>query len=142
MTRKFDSRARAGACASSVGVALLLGAFGVGIAHAQAIMSTPTISVPSRIPTISPSVAGRVSPVVTGRVVTSVDRGPRTIATTRLSARLPTPVLPYVRYSPNLYPACTAPYRDADGECIGNATGGGSGKSGKKAAGNSRRNTT
>jgi subtilisin family serine protease len=53
-------------------------------------------------------------------------------------------VLPYVRYSPNLYPACTAASRDADGECVDNANagGGGSGKSGKKAAGRSRRNTT
>jgi subtilase family protein len=144
MKRKSDSRAKVGASASSVGAALLLGAFGVEVAHAQAIMRTPTISVPSRTPTISPSVAARVSPVATGRAVTSVDRGPRAIATTRLSARLAIPVLPYLRYSPNPYPACTAPYRDADGECIdnSNAGGGGSGKSGKKASGNSRRHTT
>ena len=29
------------------------------------------------------------------------------------------PVLPYVRYSPNLYPACTYAYRDSSGECSG-----------------------
>jgi subtilisin family serine protease len=27
------------------------------------------------------------------------------------------PTLPYVRYSPNLYPACTYAYRDSSGEC-------------------------
>ncbi|MGD5528128.1 hypothetical protein QUS92_22480, partial [Xanthomonas citri pv. citri] len=55
----------------------------------------------------------------------------------------PTPVLPYARYSPNLYPACTAPYRDAAGECLAqpDADGDGTGKSGKKSAGNGRRNT-
>src|SRR6266702_3840921 len=146
MTRKSESGARAGIYASSVGAALLLAAcLGVEVAHAQAIMRTPTISVPSRLPTISPSVAGRVSPGVAARVV-SVDRGPRVITTARISsARMAaTPVLPYARYSPNLYPACTAPYRDAAGECLAqpNADGGGSGKSGKNSAGNGRRNNT
>jgi Subtilase family len=28
------------------------------------------------------------------------------------------PQLPYVRYSPNLYPACSSAYRDSDGECL------------------------
>ncbi|GLR86818.1 S8 family serine peptidase [Bradyrhizobium iriomotense] len=141
MQRKSETVSRAGAYASSVGAVLLLGAFGGEVAHAQAIMRTPTISIPSRVPTISPTVTGRGSPVVTGRAVTSVDRGPR--VTPRLTARMaPTTVLPYVRYSPNLYPACSAPYRDADGECLGqpNAAGGGSGKSGKKGSGNSGRN--
>src|SRR5439155_19342525 len=145
MTRKSESGVRSGAYASSVGAALLLAAcLGVEVAHAQAIMRTPTISVPSRTPTISPSVAARVSPGVAARVV-SVDRGPRTITTARISARMgPTPVLPYARYSPNLYPACTAPYRDAAGECLAqpNAGGDGSGKSGKKTAGKGRGNNT
>jgi subtilisin family serine protease len=29
------------------------------------------------------------------------------------------PTLPYVRYSPNLYPACSYAYRDSSGECSG-----------------------
>ena len=37
----------------------------------------------------------------------------------------PTPVLPYARYSPNLYPACTAPDRDAAGECLAQQNAGG-----------------
>jgi subtilisin family serine protease len=57
----------------------------------------------------------------------------------------PTTVLPYVRYSPNLYPSCTAAYRDADGGCLDQASAGGSGGSGKpgrKGTGNSRGNAT
>ena len=145
MTRKSESKLRAGAYASSAGAALLLAAcLGIEVAHAQAIMRTPTISLPSRTPTISPTVAGRVSPGVAARVV-SVDRSPRTISTVRISARMATnPVLPYARYSPNLYPACTAAYRDADGACLAqpNAGGDGAGKSGKKSAGKGRGNTT
>ena len=145
MTRKSENRGRAGVYASSVGAALLLTAcLGAEVARAQAIMRTPTISVPSRTPTISPSIAPRVSPSIAARAV-SVDRGPRTIAAiphTTTSRVRPTPVLPYARYSPNLYPACTAPYRDAGGECLAQSSAGGqgSGKSGKKSAANGRRN--
>ena len=146
MQQRYESGLKAGAYASSIGAALLLGScLGFGVAHAQAIMRTPTLSIPSRTPTISSSVAARVSPTVGARV-TGLDRGPGIRAAPRLSARLVTrPVLPYMRYSPNLYPACAAPYRDADGECLAQANAadnGGSGKSAKKGAGNSRRNTT
>lgn len=143
--RKSESGVRAGAYASSVGAALVLAAcLGVEVAQAQAIMRTPTISVPSRTPTISPSMAARVSPGVAARAV-GVDRGPRAITTARIPARTgPTTVLPHARYSPNLYPACTAPYREADGECLAqpSAGGEGTGKSGKKSAGKARGNTT
>ncbi|BAL78147.1 S8 family serine peptidase [Bradyrhizobium cosmicum] len=147
MTRKSESGARSGAYASSVGAGLLIAAcLGVEVAQAQAIMRTPTISVPTRTPTISPSIAARAGPGMAARVV-AVDRGPPRIAATtpRISARMaPTPVLPYARYSPNLYPACTAPYRDAAGECLAqpDADGNGTGKSGKKSAGNGRRSNT
>lgn len=144
MTGKSESGIRAAAYASSAGAALLLAAcFGVKVAQAQAIMRTPTISVPSRTPTISPSIAARVGPGVAARVV-AVDRGPRAIGIARITARMaPTSVLPYAHYSPNLYPACSAPYRDGDGECLGrpNAGGGGSAQSGKKSAGKGRGNT-
>jgi len=136
MMRKSDSQLRAGAYASSAGAVLLLAAcLGTEVAHAQAIMRTPTISVPSRTPTISPSVAARV---------TSVDRGPRVAPTPHISARMaPNPVLPYAHYSPNLYPACSAAYRDADGECVGQPNGGGgSGKSARKSAGQGRGDNT
>ncbi|MEK9278655.1 MULTISPECIES: S8 family serine peptidase [unclassified Bradyrhizobium] len=134
MTRKSETGVRAGAYASSVAAVLLLAtSLGVEVAHAQAIMRTPTISVPSRTPTISPSIAARA---------VSVGRAPRVATTPRLTPRLAIPVQPYVRYSPNLYPACTAPYRDADGDCLAQpkGDGDGAGKSGKKSAGNARRN--
>ena len=144
MTGKSDSRVRAGAYASSVGAALLIAAcLGVEVAQAQAIMRTPTISVPSRTPTISPTITPRVAPTISARPV-SVGRGPRTMATIphTTTSRIPptTTVLPYARYSPNLYPACTAPYRDAGGECLAqpNAGGGGTVKSVKKGAGKGR----
>ena len=145
MPGKPESRMRAGAYVSSVGAALLIAAcLGVGVAQAQAIMRTPTISVPSRTPTISPSITPRVAPTISARAV-SVDRGARTMATVPRIAtsriRPTTTVLPYARFSPNLYPACSAPYRDADGECLAQpAGGGGSVKSGKKSAGKGRGN--
>ena len=43
------------------------------------------------------------------------------------------PQLPYVRYSPNLYPVCGSAYRDSDGECLDQpvlTAGGGSGGGG------------
>jgi subtilisin family serine protease len=43
------------------------------------------------------------------------------------------PQLPYVRYSPNLYPVCSSAYRDSDGECLDQpilAGGGGGGGGG------------
>ena len=146
MTGKSESRVRAGARASSVGIALLVAScFGVEVAQAQAIMRTPTISVPSRTPTISPNITPRVSPNIAARAV-SVNRGPRTMATIPTTPRIrpTTPVLPYARYSPNLYPACTAAFRGADGECLAqpNAGGEGTGKSGKKSAGKARGNNT
>ena len=115
---------------------LLAACLGIEVAHAQAIMRTPTISVPSRTPTISPSIAARA---------VSVDHGPHVVTTARISARMATnPVLPYARYSPNLYPACTAAYRDADGECLAqaNGSGEGSGKSARKSAAKGRGNNT
>ncbi|WP_024339777.1 S8 family serine peptidase [Bradyrhizobium japonicum] len=148
MTGQSKTKVRAVAYGSSVGAALLVAAcLGFDVAQAQAIMRTPTISVPSRTPTISPSIAPRVSPNVAARAV-SVDRGPRTMATipnaTTSRVRPTTPVLPHARYSPNLYPACTAPHRAADGECSGqsNAGGEGAGKSAKKSAGKGRGNNT
>lgn len=136
MTRKSESKLRTAAGASSAGAALLLAAcLGIEAAHAQAIMRTPTISVPSRTPTISPSVAARAG---------SVDRGPRMAPMAHISPRMgPNPVLPYAHYSPNLYPACSAAYRDADGECLGQPNpGGGSGKLARKSAGKGRGNAT
>jgi hypothetical protein len=48
------------------------------------------------------------------------------------------PQLPYVRYSPNLYPVCSSAYRDSDGECLDQpilTAGGGGGGGGDPARG-------
>src|SRR5712691_8581676 len=86
-------------------------------ASAQAIMR-PNLNIQPRIPTVNPTIAPRVDPNIAGRVntVTSVDRlGPS--VTPHLIARVnPNSTMPYARFSPNLYPACDAAYRDGDGE--------------------------
>ena len=119
------------------------------VAHAQAFMRSPTINIESRIPSINPTVAPRVNPNIAGRVVTGVGRTtPRIGATTlRSASRIGVRSLPFVRYSPNLYPACSYAYRGSDGECgdqpVTSAAGGGSGgPSGKKANNRPRRNAS
>src|ERR1700753_1898035 len=93
-------------------------------AHAQSIMRSPSLNIGTRLPTINPGTAasagvaarsvnvgtGRGIPANAGRAVTAVRAPPR--LNPRLAVRA---TLPYVRYSPNLYPACGA----ADGECPG-----------------------
>jgi subtilisin family serine protease len=50
-------------------------------------------------PRVTPTIMPTVTPAITPRVAVVI------------------PTLPYVRYSPNLYPACTYAYRDSSGEC-------------------------
>jgi Subtilase family len=92
---------------------------------------TPTVT-PTITPTAMPTIAPTVTPTITPRVAVVV------------------PTLPYVRYSPNLYPACTYAYRASSGECRGRPIssvdlGGSSGWSGppprSQNAGGPRRNT-
>jgi hypothetical protein len=123
-------------------LALLL-AFGVTAAHAQGVMRSPSINVGSRIPTIAPSGALSVGPRISDHPI-SVVRTPtvfRTptpvvIRTPNLTPRMAVvPTLPYAHYSPNLYPACPAAQRAADGECLDDAVvsdEGGSGTTGRK----------
>jgi subtilisin family serine protease len=115
--------------------------------HAQSFMRSPTINIESRIPAINPTVAPRVNPNIAVRTVTTVGRTtPRISAVTvRSASQIGVRSLPYVRYSPNLYPACSYAYRDSDGACLDqpvtSADGGGSGgPSGKKANNSARRN--
>ena len=125
--------------------------------HAQSIMRSPSINIESRIPTINPTVAPRVNPNIAARTVTTVGRTtPRIDAsavarttpristlTVRSASQIGIRSLPYVRYSPNLYPACAYAYRDGDGACldqpVNSADGGGGGPSGKKASNSPRR---
>ena len=147
--------------------AALFALLDVSPASAQSIMRTPNLNIGSRIPTINPTVTPRVNPNIAGRAtniagrtnsiagrttnfagrtnnigVVGIDRtAPRAI--TNIPAMRATPriavisALPHVRYSPNLYPACSYAYRDASGECQGQAIasdGGGTGGGGKSVA--------
>jgi subtilisin family serine protease len=56
-----------------------------------------------------------VTAIVTPRVTPTIT--PTAVVTPRVAVVLPT--LPYVRYSPNLYPACAYAYRGASGACSG-----------------------
>ena len=123
-------------------------------AHAQSIMRSPSINIGARIPTINPNigppvgvvVAPRVNPSIAGRAVTGVGRTTARISgmTMRSASQIGVRSLPYVRYSPNLYPACAYAYRDSDGACLDqpvtSADGGSFGPSGKKANKSAGRN--
>jgi hypothetical protein len=142
-----NSRTKA---AVALAIAALLSACAGGSAvYAQSIMRTPSLHIDSRVPTINPTVAPRINPNVGGRSNVTVNTIARTPPVTTMH---PVPrigvqsTLPYVRYSPNLYPACDYAYRGSDGECFDRpvADGGGSGgkgKSVKKGNGGPRNNT-
>src|SRR6202166_1374378 len=116
------------------------------VVHAQSIMRSPSINISSRIPSINPTVTTRVNPNIAGRVGTTGGRTPRiSAAAVSAASRVGAGSLPYVRYSPHLYPACSYAYRDSDGECrdqpLATLDGGGSnGPPGKKTR-NGPRNT-
>jgi len=116
--------------------------------HAQSIMRSPNLNIGARIPSINPTVAPRINPDIAGRVVSGVDgRPPRVNVTSVTRPRIGVrSTLPYARYSPNLYPACSYAYRDSDGECrdqpVTSADGGGAGGASRKSKNNGpRRNT-
>src|SRR6201995_838395 len=92
-------------------------------AQAQNFVRSPNLNIGPRVPTINPNVA-RVAPNI-ARVPTPV-----------IAPRVVNPNMPYLHYSPNLYPSCGAAFRDSGGECSGAAGGatagaGGGGSSGK-----------
>jgi len=93
--------------------------------RAQAFMRSPSISIGSRIPTITPT----VTPTVTPRINPNIAGG--SIAVDRMSPNLRT------------NQACSYAYRDSDGGCSGQPVaskgGGGGGPSGKKSSNNNPR---
>jgi hypothetical protein len=122
-------------------------------AHAQGIVRSPSINLGARLPTVTPSgvpVAPHVPdhPISFGRTPTVVRTPtPSVVRTPSLTSRMAVvPTLPYAHYSPNLYPACSAAQRAADGECLEGADvsdGGGSGAGTRKGRTSSaRRNAT
>ena len=104
-------KVRRAVLALAVAATLPLAYFDGAAVQAQSIMRSPNLNIGSRIPTINSTVAPRIGPNIAGRAVTAVGRTPP-----RLNARMTQrPVLPYLRYSPNLYPACD--FTDRNGEC-------------------------
>jgi hypothetical protein len=120
--------------------ALLLTVAAPSAVHAQAIMRGPNINIGARAPVINPRVGD-----IGRNVVINAARGP-VVRTPTLSSRLAVrPQFPYLRTSPNLYPACGAASRGADGECVDlSATSDGNGTppgKGKGKGGGPRRDT-
>ncbi|MHB8266971.1 S8 family serine peptidase [Bradyrhizobium sp.] len=72
---------------------------------------TTTVTTTSVTARVTPNVTAIVTPQVTPTIPPTVAIAPRVAVVV--------PTLPYVRYSPNLYPACTYAYRDSSGECSG-----------------------
>ena len=102
---------------------LPLASFGSPAGHAQSIMRTPSINVPTRIPSINPTVVPRIDPNLAGRAITSVGGS-----------------------TPRIRPACSYAYRDSGGDCSDQAvvSGDGSGrgrKSGKNRSSDPGRST-
>jgi subtilisin family serine protease len=152
-------------------VALPFGCPGGASVHAQSIMRTPSLHIESRVSTIrvNPTVGTRVNPNIAGRANIAVGRpnvsvstiartpSPRVSVTTSVMRTGPGPgtiahaggvlsTLPYLRSSPNLYPACEYAYRGADGECFDRPVvlgdgGGGNGASAKTGKGGGRGNS-
>jgi Subtilase family len=121
---------------ASIAAAWLFASFAGTAVQAQSIMRSPSFNVAPRLPRINPGLAAarvnpttgaRVNPIVTGRpvgtgrIITTVRSVPRTgVGST----------LPYVHYSPNLYPPCSTGYRDdgcSDQAGSSGDSGGGSG---------------
>jgi subtilisin family serine protease len=132
-------KARRAVLALAVAATLPLAYFDGAAVQAQSIMRSPNLNIGSRIPTINSTVAPRIGPNIAGRAVTAVGRTPP-----RLNARMTQrPVLPYLRYSPNLYPACD--FTDRNGECADQpllgADGGGNAAAASSGNNGPRRNT-
>jgi subtilisin family serine protease len=135
------------AALASISAAMAFAYLDGSAVHAQSIMRSPSINISSRIPSINPTVTTRVNPNIAGRIVTTGGRTPRiSAAAVSAASRIGARSLPYVRYSPNLYPACSYAYRDSDGECrdqpLATLDGGGSGPPGKKTRNGSRGNAS
>jgi Subtilase family len=97
--------------------------------QAQSIMRSPNFNVAPRLPRINPSFAGRGNPTITGSAV-GVGRTATIRSVPRIGVRS---TLPYARYSPNIYPACSDGYRDGGcwDQSVSSAGGGGSAASAK-----------
>ncbi len=129
-------RARRAGLLALAAAGLPLALFGGPAVRAQNLMHSPNIHIEPHVQSVNPTVAPHVNPNIAAKsVTTSVnpniaakgvttnvgahvhgDNGPH-IAIRSMPRIGVNSTLPYVRYSPNLYPACSYAYRDSDGEC-------------------------
>jgi subtilisin family serine protease len=148
--RKWPIKTAARLTAAVLPLACLVGSLAGSLAgspvQAQGFIRSPSLHVESRV-----SVAPRISPTIAaGRVHASVDTRPPRVSVTPAIRPVPRiavgSTLPYVRYSPNLYPVCEHAYRGSDGECYDrsvaliDAGGTGKGSSAKAKSGGPRGN--
>ena len=125
--------------------ALPLLALGSSVVHAQSIMRTPSLHIDSRVPTINPTVAPRITPNMAGRdsvQVNTIAVGRTPPGTTSVMSRIPQTqsTLPQARFSHNTYPVCEYANRGPDGECFDRpvTSGGSSGVAAKKGGSGAR----
>jgi hypothetical protein len=78
-----------------------------------------TVTTTSVTARVTPNVTAIVTPRVTPRITTTVTPAIGPTVTPAITPRVAVvvPTLPYVRYSPNLYPACNYATRGSSGEC-------------------------
>lgn len=100
-----------------IAATLPLACFGSPAGHAQSLMRTPSINIPTRIPTINPTVVPRIDPNIAGRAVTSVGGSTQRIR-----------------------PACGYAYRGSSGDCSDQAVTSGDGSGNGRKSGKNRSN--
>ena len=116
-----------------IATAWLFASFDGAAVQAQSIMRSPSFNIAPRLPRINPSLAARRNPTITGRTV-AISRTTPVRSVPRIGVGS---TLPYVRYSPNIYPPCSDGYRD--GGCwdqSGSSSNGGGGATSTKSVNN------
>jgi Subtilase family len=86
----------------------------VGVGRATTSVGTTAVG---RTTTNISTTAVRTTTSVTARVTPTITPTVTPVIVPRVAVVVPT--LPYVRYSPNLYPACPYAYRESSGDCSG-----------------------
>jgi len=121
--RKWPIETAARLTTAGLPLLCLVGSLGGSPAQGQGFIRSPSLHVESRVsiaPRVSPGIAGRVGVGRVGASLDTVGRTSRVAATPAMRAVSRIAVgstLPYMRYSPNLYPVCDYAYRGSDGEC-------------------------
>ncbi len=124
------------------------------VVRAQSIMRSPNLNIAPRVtarinPTVgarvNPTVGPRINPTATTRINPNITARAVVISKTTPIRSVPriglTSTLPYVRYSPNLYPPCSDSYRDGGcwDQSVSPADDGGGGAVASKSSSNAPR---